>query len=83
MEAYGTTMTWFVCYSAVRDTCNYFFPLGDNLTSLPKRAVFASAAVYGLFQCFAGMLMSTAFPYAGAAGLPRPAFPATQQYRAT
>lgn len=73
LEAYGQAMSPFVCYGLARDTCNYFFPLRDNLTSLPKRAVFASGAIYALFQCFGGMAMGMAFPLAGASGLPRAA----------
>ncbi|WP_162573933.1 hypothetical protein [Variovorax sp. PBL-H6] len=71
LEAYGRTMSPFVCYSLARDTCNYFFPLRDNLTSLPKRAAFASGAIYSLFQSLGGMGMGMAFPLAGASGLPR------------
>ncbi|WP_068676318.1 MULTISPECIES: hypothetical protein [unclassified Variovorax] len=71
LEEYGNAISPFVCYSVARDTCNYFFPLRDNLTSLPTRAVFASGGIYSLFQCFGGMAMATAFPLAGASGLPR------------
>ena len=66
LDSLGAALPAFVFYNAARDTCNCFFPLRDNLTSLPKRAVFASAGIYGLFQWIGGMVMGKAVPQAGA-----------------
>lgn len=66
LDELGAILPSFIFYTIARDTCNFFFPLRDNLTSLPKRAVFASAGIYGLFQWLGGMVMGKAVPEAGA-----------------
>jgi|EndMetStandDraft_2_1072991.scaffolds.fasta_scaffold30291_4 hypothetical protein len=70
LEPLGGTLSAYACYNAARNVCSFFFPLRDNLTSLPVHRVVGSSAVYALFQWLGGMGMNVAAPQSGASGLP-------------
>ncbi|VTU27766.1 hypothetical protein H4CHR_02066 [Variovorax sp. PBS-H4] len=71
LDELGEALPSFVCYGAARDVLNFFFPLGDNLTSLPTRGIFASGSIYAFLQWLGGMTMGIAAPLSGAHGFPR------------
>ena len=73
LESMGTQLAPIVCYCLARDICNFFFPLRDNLRTLPLRAVLPAGLIYILGQWFGGVAIDIEAPLFGAHGLPSPA----------
>lgn len=67
----GNGLYAYIIYNALRDLANMFFPIRDNLTSLPVRAVGLSAVFYSIFQWAFGVPMSLTAPHAGSGALPQ------------
>ena len=66
-----TRTSAFLTYCYARDLCNLFLKLGNNVASLPKKALLGSGAIYGVVQFLASFLPDQAAPLAGAGGVPK------------